>query len=77
VWAQQHGLEEPFNMLQQQQIVKARLLCCAMLCSLPPQNVSVPLSWEKAGGVAAVKRYVAQLQDVGAQVGGFNNSPIP
>lgn len=33
------------------------------------QNVSVPLRWEKAGGVAAVNRYVAQLQDVGAQAG--------
>jgi hypothetical protein len=37
-----------------------------MLC---PQNVSVPLGWEKAGGLAAVKRYVAQLQDVAAQAG--------
>ena len=33
------------------------------------QNIAVPLDWEKAGGVAAVKRYVAQLQDVGTQVG--------
>lgn len=36
------------------------------------QSVSVPLDWSKSGGgVAAVKRYVAQLQDVGAQVGAF------
>jgi hypothetical protein len=33
------------------------------------QNVSVPLGWEKAGGVASVKRYVAQLQEVAAQAG--------
>lgn len=33
------------------------------------QNVSVPLSWEAEGGAAALKRYVAQLQDVGAQAG--------
>lgn len=33
------------------------------------QNVSVPLSYEAEGGVAALKRYVAQLQNVGTQAG--------
>jgi hypothetical protein len=33
------------------------------------QNVAVPLSYDAEGGVTAVKRYLAQLQDVGAQAG--------
>lgn len=33
------------------------------------QNISVPLSYEADGGAAALKRYVAQLQDVGTQAG--------
>jgi hypothetical protein len=33
------------------------------------QNISVPLSYEAEGGVAALKRYVAQLQNAGAQAG--------
>jgi hypothetical protein len=33
------------------------------------QNVAVPLSYEAEGGLTAVKRYLAQLQDVGAQAG--------
>lgn len=33
------------------------------------QNISVPLSYESGGGIAALKRYVAQLQNVGAQAG--------
>ncbi|KAF6251705.1 mitochondrial F1F0 ATP synthase associated 31.2 kDa protein [Scenedesmus sp. NREL 46B-D3] len=33
------------------------------------QNVAVPLSYEAEGGITAVKRYLAQLQDVGAQAG--------
>jgi hypothetical protein len=33
------------------------------------QNVAVPLSDEADGGLTAVKRYLAQLQDVGAQAG--------
>eukprot|EP00879_Flechtneria_rotunda_P001714 GHRR01001877.1.p1 GENE.GHRR01001877.1~~GHRR01001877.1.p1 ORF type:complete len:393 (+),score=143.33 GHRR01001877.1:139-1179(+) len=33
------------------------------------QNVAVPLSWEAEGGVATLKRYIAQLQSVGTQAG--------
>lgn len=33
------------------------------------QNIAVPLSYEAEGGIAAVKRYVAQLQNAGAQAG--------
>lgn len=33
------------------------------------QNISVPLSYEAEGGVAALKRYIAQLQNVGTQAG--------
>jgi hypothetical protein len=52
-------------------IASCSRLCCACVCNCvcPVQNIAVPLDWEKAGGVAAVKRYVAQLQDVGTQVG--------
>lgn len=34
----------------------------------PLQGISVPLAWQQEGGMAAVKRYVAQLQSVGTQV---------
>lgn len=33
------------------------------------QNIAVPLSYEAEGGVAALKRYVAQLQNAGTQAG--------
>eukprot|EP00878_Enallax_costatus_P001127 GHUV01001264.1.p1 GENE.GHUV01001264.1~~GHUV01001264.1.p1 ORF type:complete len:415 (+),score=138.77 GHUV01001264.1:35-1279(+) len=33
------------------------------------QNVSVPISYEAEGGLAALKRHVAQLQNVGTQAG--------
>jgi hypothetical protein len=51
-------------------IASCSRLCCACVrnCVCLVQNIAVPLDWEKAGGVAAVKRYVAQLQDVGTQV---------
>jgi hypothetical protein len=44
--------------------------CCAhhLPCLPPPQSVAVPLNWQSSGGPAAIKRYVAELQDVGEQV---------
>jgi hypothetical protein len=60
------GKEEPEYELASQ---IERKYAAAQVVESGIQNVSVPLGWEKSGGVAAVKRYVAQLQDVGAQAG--------
>ncbi len=42
--------------------------CAVLPLPLPLQNISVPLSWDKEGS-ASLKRYVAQLLEVGKKVG--------